>query len=131
MVIKFWKRDILENLEIFTWRKFCDTVGKAVGGEADDKIPKLTGNGWRPSEFSWHSTGFAIYVPAATVYMHQRVVYSTKHISKKVRQFTVPTWSQTYNAVHIIFFSSTCLYMKGLNDILGFYWSIILYVWLC
>lgn len=37
---------------------------------------------------------------------------------------------QTHNVVHI-FFSSTFLYMKGLHDLLGLYWSIILYVCLC
>lgn len=79
-----------------------DRVGDAAGREADDGIPKLTGNGSWPSRFSWHSTWFGVYLPAAAVFMHQRVS-ALPHTSKKVRQFTVPTRSHRLIVLYILF----------------------------
>ena len=46
---------------------------------------------------------FAFYLSAATVVMHQRVIYSTEHISKKVCQSTVPTWSDRRLMLYILY----------------------------
>lgn len=63
--------------------------------------------------------------------MHQRVIYSTKHISEKVCQFTVPTWSHRLIMLYILFslavhFCIWRVYMTRFTRLL--YLSIILYV---